>query len=385
MDRLGITRVTDITRLDRIGIPVYASIRPGARKGSLCVNAGKGFTPEEARAGAMMEAIEFAMAEYGAADIPLVRATARDVLDGHSRPEAILDFCPALETAIPLDSPLPCVEAEDVATGEHVLVPAELIFLPTPRDRIPDRYFGANSNGLCSGNTVAEATVHGLAELIERDISSFYSLVDRSALVDPRSYPEQAAALADLLCQTGFRLFVRHQPNDFGIPWFVATLVDVDHPSPYYVNGGCGCHPDASIALVRAICEAAQSRLAFIHGGRDDLARRYDRFSDMDETACADFVARLVASARRSEGSITFQDVPDLAAEAPDVSSALGCLLARLRAAGIRRVLRVCYTRPEDDLHVLRVLAPGLEHFSDTSHRLGPRLRAFLQASGRAD
>ena len=57
---LGISRVTDITRLDRVGVPVYVSIRPGAQPGSLCVNAGKGMHPLEAQVGAYMEAIEFA-------------------------------------------------------------------------------------------------------------------------------------------------------------------------------------------------------------------------------------------------------------------------------------------------------------------------------------
>jgi ribosomal protein S12 methylthiotransferase accessory factor len=84
---LGITRVTDITRLDRAGIPVYASIRPGAAAGSLCVNAGKGLRPIEAEVGAYMEAIEFALAEPGASHVTTVRATARDVLDGRHGPE----------------------------------------------------------------------------------------------------------------------------------------------------------------------------------------------------------------------------------------------------------------------------------------------------------
>src|SRR5579862_6644062 len=64
-EKLGISRVTDISRLDRVGVPVFASIRPGAQRGSLCVNAGKGLTAAEARVGAAMEAIEFAMAEFG--------------------------------------------------------------------------------------------------------------------------------------------------------------------------------------------------------------------------------------------------------------------------------------------------------------------------------
>ena len=47
MAALGISRVTDITRLDRLGLPVFASIRP--RGLSLRVHAGKGFTAVDAR------------------------------------------------------------------------------------------------------------------------------------------------------------------------------------------------------------------------------------------------------------------------------------------------------------------------------------------------
>ena len=34
---------------------------------------------------------------------------------------------------------------------------------------------------------------------------------------------------------------------------------------------GCGTHPDARIALTRALTEAAQSRLSCIQGGRENL------------------------------------------------------------------------------------------------------------------
>jgi ribosomal protein S12 methylthiotransferase accessory factor len=67
--QLGITRVTDTTWLDRIGIPVFASIRPDALKGSLCVNAGKGLRSVEAKIGAYMEAIEFSLAQYNTAQL----------------------------------------------------------------------------------------------------------------------------------------------------------------------------------------------------------------------------------------------------------------------------------------------------------------------------
>ena len=59
----GITRVADITSLDRIGIPVYSSIRPMAKDGAISVYNGKGATPVEAKVSAMMEGIERCSAE----------------------------------------------------------------------------------------------------------------------------------------------------------------------------------------------------------------------------------------------------------------------------------------------------------------------------------
>ena len=46
---IGVTRVAEISGLDRIGIPVYSAIRPGSQQGAISVYAGKGATPVEAR------------------------------------------------------------------------------------------------------------------------------------------------------------------------------------------------------------------------------------------------------------------------------------------------------------------------------------------------
>lgn len=62
-DKMGVTRVTDITWLDKVGIPVYAGIRPFAATGSLNVHNGKGMWPNEAKIGAFMESMEFSLAE----------------------------------------------------------------------------------------------------------------------------------------------------------------------------------------------------------------------------------------------------------------------------------------------------------------------------------
>ena len=56
MARLGITRLGNITGLDRIGIPVAIAVRPNSR--SVSVSQGKGLDLPQAMASALMEANE---------------------------------------------------------------------------------------------------------------------------------------------------------------------------------------------------------------------------------------------------------------------------------------------------------------------------------------
>ena len=68
MPGIGVTRVAEISGLDRIGIPVYSAIRPGSAKGSISVYAGKGATPVEAKVSVMMEAVERYSSEFQKTD-----------------------------------------------------------------------------------------------------------------------------------------------------------------------------------------------------------------------------------------------------------------------------------------------------------------------------
>ncbi len=374
---LGITRVTEITRLDRVGIPTFASIRPSAIRGSLCVNAGKGLLPIEAEVGATMEAVEFALAEPGASPVRVVSATARDVLDGRTRPDAITDLCPRLCARIALDAPMDCVMAESIDGSDPALVPAELVFLPfRPRARFRG-HFGASSNGLASGNTVREATVHGLCELIERDIRSFQTVRSTSAPVDLDSVAGPAARLVAAIREADLDLYVRTAPNVFGLPYFAATLHDRDAATPHLLNGGYGCHPHRSIAFVRAVTEAAQSRLSFIHGGRDDLVDHAARFRGWSARRKRAHVRRVVDAAGAGR-PVRFERVPDH----PEVTTVERCeevVLSALAAAGMTRAYRVRFSRPDDDLQVVRVIVPKLELFGDSVFRVGARLRAHAR------
>ena len=176
---LGITRVTNTTYLDKIGIPVYSSIRPTAKPGSLCVNAGKGLREAEAEAGAYMEAIEFALAEYDPAFHTLFPASVDDIMASISPDLNIFDLCPRYGCQVRASDRIACVEGLELLSGKSVAVPAELVFVPF-RENPGPHLFGASTNGLSSGNSLLEATVHGLAEVIERDVQSFNYIADTS-------------------------------------------------------------------------------------------------------------------------------------------------------------------------------------------------------------
>jgi ribosomal protein S12 methylthiotransferase accessory factor len=374
----GITRVTDITRLDRVGIPTYASIRPSAAVGSLCVNAGKGQSPVEAEVGAYMEAIEFALAEPGASAVRAIRATPRDVLDGSTRPDAVLDLCPRIGARIRLDSPMECVVAESLGDGRRVLVPAELVFLPF---RPPPRFkgqFGSTSNGLASGNTLSEATLHGLCELIERDIRAFQAFRDTSVPVDLATVDGPGALLAAQIEAAGLELYVRTTANPFGLSYFEAIINDPEASSPNLVNGGYGCHPIRGIAFARAVTEAAQSRLSFIHGGRDDLVVHASRFRGWTLLRKARHVRRVVTRAAKGE-RVAYASLPEVR-ETMTVGGWESHVLEKLAIAGFKRAYRVPLSPPEDELQVVRVIVPRLELFGDSVHRVGPRLRDHARA-----
>ena len=64
----GITRIADITDLDRIGLPIYTAIRPTAEEGAVSIYGGKGISKDHAKASAMMEGFERYSAEKQSSD-----------------------------------------------------------------------------------------------------------------------------------------------------------------------------------------------------------------------------------------------------------------------------------------------------------------------------
>src|SRR5438094_1376086 len=137
--RMGITRLGNITGLDRIGIPVAMAVRPNSR--SVSVAQGKGLNLPQAMASALMEACEtFHAEEIG----PCCRAAYHDL----ARTETVVDperLCPAIH-AFDSGAAISWIGGYDLLRREPCWVPAEIVH--TDYTGEPDGYFLAGSNGL---------------------------------------------------------------------------------------------------------------------------------------------------------------------------------------------------------------------------------------------
>ena len=362
MAEFGITRLARQTGLDVIGIPCWAATRPNAR--TLAVNMGKGADDDAAMASAIMEATEYAIAENP--DVPMIHATAAQL---RAEGRALFDVAPWLPPKEPLpdDLPLNWLEGTQLFSGEPVFAPRDALVIggaETLRD------ISQSTNGLASGNTLEEATFHALCELVERDATTLWIFKpDQAAAdteIDPASFGDPVIdGLIDQIEAAGLRLTLFDQTTNVGLPVIFALLAPRDQPATRYFDlaAGCGCHPIAARAAIRAITEAAQTRISNIAGGRDDFdpAEYHQRLS-----ASLQSLAALRA------------DVPGPPPPGLPIGTGLPVLFEHARAqlvgAGITNVAAFPLGGEKAGIAVARLLAHGLEDRATNRHwRPGPR------------
>jgi ribosomal protein S12 methylthiotransferase accessory factor len=373
----GVSRVVDTTWLDRIGIPVYASIRPDALKGSICVNAGKGFTHAEAKIGAYMEAIEFSFAPHGRNGVEYRLVSPHELLSSFRGEIRFPDFAPVLGRLIQASDRLAVVTGQEICAGlGDVLVPGELVYSPF-FDNPGVRLYGTSTNGLASGNTLQEATVHALAEVMERHVRSFDVLDDRSCLVDIADATPKIRDMAARIDRAGLRCYLRYSENGFGLPYFSAYVLEPDEHAALAVASGFGFHPNSDIAAVRAIAEAAQGRLTFIHGGRDDIIKRFSLGETLGREQELHYLRQLRELATSDVSRVRFTEIPN--ANVATITAAEESLFEALRREGLRHVVRIRLTEPDYPFQVVRVVVPGAEAYEHELKRVGPRLLRYFQ------
>jgi ribosomal protein S12 methylthiotransferase accessory factor len=334
---------------------------------------GKGLSPEAARASALAEAIERdAMRARG--DEPIISGS-MDEIDGAIHPNDIQLFS---ERQL-AEAEVQWQAGEAIKHGHRVvprpfdtqrrrqwsavrsLVTGDVKYVPTTKllvraERMPgDPY--ASSNGAAAGNTLAEAQVQGLLELIERDAVALWwypravrRVFDLDAWDDPRVVAARAPHVAH------GRTWVLDLTTDVGIPAAVAVSRDQRMPFPVF---GAGAHVDPAVAVARALSEAAQMKAAVLDGPPVVEARMNQAENSWHTTGHALeepwFTGVGITAIPETPTYLTVEDTRD-------------DLVARLSGLGYD-VLWADLTRRDSQLPVVRTFAPGLRHFW---RRLGP-------------
>jgi len=371
--QLGVTRCAEVTWLDYIGIPVFCATRP--RAAIVCVTAGKGLNKEEAHAGALMESIEHAVAEGSAVAADVTWATPAEVARQGGLP--LDSLCPRIGENIDPELSVPWVLAHDITGDRDLLLPPDLVFIPCPKS-LQHGYFGSVTTGLGSGNTEAEAVLHGLCEVIEHDATSFENLGARSALVDPTSLPSEPMALYQAIRDAGLRVWLRSMSPAVGVAYLSCLIVDDDFDSPLRCNGGYGCHPVSSIAAVRALAEAAQSRLTYIQGARDDLSESYSFIESMTHEEQHNYRNALIRRFSDDRYIMSFREIPGTSSASP--IQLLNRLVESCCHAAFTPIAVYSFPPFASPFHVVKVVVPGAEDFSNSTRRVGRRLAAFARA-----
>jgi thioglycine synthase len=274
--RIGITRLADLTELDYLGIPVATAVRPNVDSVQVTATHGKGFNIAQALVSAIMEAAERWAASRRveteiASTLELDRLNRRYIepesLGGRLKPDELAEW----------------IRARSVADCSSVLVPASDVVFPYFAPDGCVRPSRPCTSGLASGNSLPEAILHGIFEAVERSIVSTAWSQGRVHMIAVESLPEMERQLVLQIEKRGVRTIVCRLDNPI-LPVFTLMTFDDCWIGPHVAIGGHGAHLCERIALRRAITEAAQSRIVALQGSREDLSRHASKWDDYGQS-----------------------------------------------------------------------------------------------------
>ena len=402
--RIGVTRISDITHLDKLRIPNYSAVLPGTED-SIWVYSGKGSTRAHARASALMEAIERHSSLSSTNPKCFIQGTFLELSKSYNKvlhPDEVVE--PVNQSFNDKDSIMDFLPGYDMLAKEEILVPAQLAlskYIANPHSVHVFSY--THTNGLASGNVMEEAICHALCEVIERDASSIADLcassMPHNILVkltnslesncgyqiarfsaedkfvdDPSIFPDvdiseisndfgPLRSLVKRYAKAVIPLLVKDiTQKDIGIATFVASSIEwISHDYGYFAKGH-GTHPDARIALIRAITEVSQTRAANIQGARDDLNKvRYRENDEIYKRKWQFMPASLSPFHQESVKNVEFSKIKTYTNKY--ILDDIRLILNSLKQAGLKRAIIVDLTNPSIGIPVVRAIVPGLETF----------------------
>jgi ribosomal protein S12 methylthiotransferase accessory factor YcaO len=426
--KIGVTRISDITFMDRLYIPNYSAILPGTED-LFWVYSGKGTTKSHAKASALMEAIERYSSLPSTCTRTFIQGSYLQLSKSHNKvlhPAEVVE--PVNQEYNDKNAIMDFLTGFDLLTNEKVLVPADIgLYRYSPKHPAICAFSHSHTNGLASGNVLEEAICHALCEVIERDAVSIADLcvssipynilekiidslkndekggypvaqipaedkfVDDSSIfqdVDISEIAEEFEPIKRLVkkfSNAGIPLLIKDiTQKDIGIPTFVASSVEWITTDYGYFAKGFGTHPDARIALIRAITEASQTRAANIQGARDDLKKI--QYKENDEIykrkwqfmpATSSSSSSLARQKNNNKNIIKFSEIKTYMNK--DILDDINLILYSLKKAGLKRTIIVDLTNPNIGIPVVRAIVPGLETFEVTKSVMGRRAKEYFK------
>lgn len=372
----GITRLANITHLDRIGVPTTLAIRPNGQ--TLSNSSGKGFSLEAAMASGAMEAIELFHAEEFEPES--LRLSYDDIPDHYQR--IPVEGLPIRRHA-PFSKSWPFFWCEgwDILNQCPTLVPTALVKMGNGEAMFRSLFaFQVTSNGLASGNNLLEAINAALFEVIERDAVTAHRVRwDLTGEPPPVVIPAsiEFPLVRDLihrLDEAAVTLVLFDCTVDTDVPVYMAYIIDQVWQN-FGVFKGYGCHLDPEIAMVRAITEAVQSRVIYVAGSRDDLFR-HDQVHL--KASVNDHAARVLLETMLP--TVDASKHPSEATDSFDGDTLLA--LDKLEHAGLDQVIVVDLGRADFPMiNVVKVIVPGLEGYKFDFYEPGRRALAFARGA----
>jgi ribosomal protein S12 methylthiotransferase accessory factor len=326
---------------------------------------GKGVTIAGSQAGALAEALERQSMVWQGDET--VRVARMDEFERAIHPHDIQLFSAAQMAAVELDGPpthrfhyVPRTFQLDqehvwspvrgIADDRRAWIPSAIAYLGVPQTG-PGSLRGC-SNGVAAGNSVDEALLQGLLELVERDSVAlwWYSRAHRPGIdLDASDDPRVRAALAPLRAR-GRDVWVLDITSDLGIPAMAALT---SAPDGGRVLMGFGAHVDPVIAVVRALTEVCQSESGI---------------SDWNAEITPEGVPEIEGEWLAAVTTTTdpwlapHGSAPLARASTLDLHESLDAVLAALSKAGLE-AWWMDLTRRDIGLPVVRTVVPGLRHF----------------------
>ncbi len=356
----GITRISDITGLDEIGICAIQATRINVEKSdeSFSVFSGKGMTKEQCIISATMEAIERFCAESKNNANKVEFGTINEMINKKNiiRPTEISSKGKKL---LP-DAEIAWVKGYDLISKKYCYIPAANVFFPYKSSS--QEYFERGyTTGLAAGNSYLEAIVHGICETIERDAAAMNLIFREAKNVVLESIEDTTIqnVIKKIMCVSGLKIYIKFiTTQEIPLPIFQVILDDTERRDPMFVCGGYGAHPNKNIALLNALNEAVMSRLGTISGAREDLKKFYEykKLYTYDE-----FKKKYLYWFEEKDG-IEYQNI--ISYDLPTVWDDFMLIINLLKRAGFSKIICVDLANKEMGIPVVKMVVPGLERYS---------------------